>query len=52
MPHVEVVDGGFHLTRLAWLSAEAVAIQDAAVDLLNIRGATKYKDQYLIRYAL
>lgn len=53
MPLVTVCTSGkgsYVLTRLAWLSEEAIEIQETAVELLIERSNQhKFRDQYMIR---
>jgi hypothetical protein len=50
MPVVVVENGVFMLTRLAWLSEEALGIQEAAVECLGARANHfKYRESYPLK---
>jgi hypothetical protein len=50
MPVVVVENGVFMLTRLAWLSEDALGIQEAAVECVVARASRlKYRESYPLK---
>jgi hypothetical protein len=50
MPLIVVQNGEYCLTRLAWMSEEALAVQESAVESLVSRSKLlKFKDAYDIK---